>query len=462
MKNLQKNLSHMLVLLLLLFAAMGIYLVYVAAFESDSFITSPFNARVAVDVDDFRRGSIYDIKGSTLAYSQYSSGAYTRIYPFNATFAHVVGYSGVSRAGLELTRNFNMHNLSWEALQRAGNVMFNSELSADYIITTLDSNLQSLIYSRMAGIRGAVVVINPNSGAILAMVSTPGFDPNNVVSNWGQLIADPQAPLLNRATQGLYPPGSTFKVVTALAALKEDPTLADFEFNCTGHATFGDYALQCFGGNAHGLVDMHRAMAVSCNGYFAYIANKIGAQSISAAANSFGFNTPPIFELAATTPQFPMYAPAMDELIQTSIGQGRTLATPLNMAMIAATIANGGFMMQPYIVYGVASGFGGGISRTSPSVQARVMDASYAEILNQMLVLAVNTGTAAPAALSHMQVAGKTGTAQNETGIDHSWFIGHAPAYNPQMALAIIIENTGGGTVATRLAGEIFGQIDID
>ena len=458
MKDLRKNLQHMFWFLIVLFVALAGYFVYVAAIESEDFIANPFNARVAVGDDSIRRGSIYDIHGTAIVQSVYQDGRYVRQYPFGPVFAHTAGYSGMSKAGLELSRNFTMYQLNWELFQRAAHVIAGQELRANSIVTTFDTELQQMIYDAFGTSRGAAVVLNPQTGAILAMVSTPSFDPNYITRDWGNLIGDNEAsPLLNRATQGLYPPGSTFKIVTAVAALQYDAALLDFVFDCTGFITIDDETIQCWGGIAHGRVDMHRAMAVSCNGYFVMIADKIDTAAIIQAAEQLFFNTTIPFELAASVPQFPMGTdPATDELIQTAIGQGRTTATPLNMALIAAAVANGGTVMAPYMVEGVQGGFGGITRTATPRSLGQVIDAQMAAILNEMMIEAVNTGTGTPAALPHIQVAGKTGTAQNATGIDHSWFIGYAPAENPTVALAIIIEGTGGGTRATQLAGRVF------
>ena len=462
MKDLRNRIAHMLWLFAALFAVMGGYLVHVAAFEAEEFIANPFNARVRLYDTGVRRGGIYDADGVVIVESIARDGAYTRQYPFGPVFAHTAGYSDLGRAGLELSRNFTMYRLQWELFQRARHAIFGDELVANSIITTFDAPLQEMIFNALGNSSGAVVVLDPRTGAVLAMVSTPSFDPNRITQEWPGLIANTDAsPLLNRASQGLYPPGSTFKVITAAAALQHDPDLLYHVFECTGHAVFGENVLQCWGGIAHGTVDMSSAMALSCNGFFAALAEKIGPRPIIYAAQAAGFNSPIAFELPAQTPLFPMDTTAtVSELIETSIGQGRTTATPLNMALIAAAIANGGVAMSPYMVDSVVGANGGTISTTSPRMAGRLFEPQTAELLSQMLAQAVTHGTAAPAALPNMQVAGKTGTAQNETGIDHSWFIGHAPADNPTMALAIIIENTGGGTRASQLAGQIFQKLE--
>ena len=461
MDKLRLNIKRVFVTLTIIFVIMGGYLVYMAAFMADTFIASPFNPRVVVYDGGVRRGAIYDRHGRPIAYSAMSYGLYERLYPYNALFAHAVGYSGMSRAGLELAYNFQMQRLSFELFQRARHVVTGHELQANSIVTTFDIELQSLLYNGLSGHRGAAVVIEPSTGAIRAMVSSPSFDPNHIEQSWGALSTDAaNSPLLNRATQGLYPPGSIFKIVSAAAALNYDPALRYFEFTCHGRHTFGDYVLQCAFAQAHGVVDMRRAMAVSCNGYFAYLMHKIGAPYLIAAAEQL--IAPISLDLPRSASQFPMdYNASVDELIQTAIGQGRTLTNPLDMAVMLSAISNGGHIMQPYMVSQVLNHNNNAVITTSPRIMGQVMDAHMAAELNDMLIAVTQEGTGQAARVSGIITAGKTGTAQNVTGVDHSWFIGHAPAENPQVAVAIIIENTGGGPIATQLAGQVFEFINI-
>ncbi|MCL2353929.1 MAG: penicillin-binding transpeptidase domain-containing protein, partial [Defluviitaleaceae bacterium] len=419
------------------------------------FVTSSFNPRINIDMGGLR-GNIYDANGVVLA----TDVDGTRHYPLGVAFAHVVGYSHMSRGGLELVHNFTLTRLHRELTQRTRYAVFDEAPQGNSIQTTIDSDLQVLIHNALGSQRGSVVALDPSTGAILAMVSTPSFNPNQVAENWGSLIEDPSSPLLNRATQGLYPPGSTFKLITTLAALEYNPELAYFTYTCTGVHHFGDETIQCFNATAHGYIGLERAMAVSCNGFFAELATIINSTYITQAAErSALFNQPIPFYLPSSTSRFPMEADAdAEELIQTAIGQGRIAATPLSMALLAATIANNGVMMQPYIVSHAISGHNGNtLSTTTPrTISRNAIPTHHADTLANTMVAAVNNGTASPASLPNIQTAGKTGTAEVEAGPSHSWFIGFAPADNPTIAVAIIIENTGGGPAATNLARQIF------
>jgi len=460
----QKNIKHMFILMFALFVVMAGYFVHVAAVQAAGFVANPFNARVHVGNPAIRRGSIYDAHGEVVVESVLTDGVYTRQYPFGAVFAHVGGFSAHSNSGLELARNFEMYRLNWELAQRFRRAAFGDELEGNSVVTTLDAHLQSLLYNGLAGGRGAAVAIRPQTGEVLAMVSTPGFDPNTIAADWGILSADTlNSPLLNRAASGLYPPGSTFKIVTALAALNYDPNLINFTIDCQGRAIFGENALQCAFAAEHGVVDMTRAMAVSCNIYFATLAQEIGAAQLIATARQLGFNNPIAFELMASTPQFPMsYNTSLSELIETSFGQGRILTTPLHMAILISALANEGMAMHPYIVNRIITPSGGTVSQNLPRQKGQIIPPGDTAIISEMLREAVIIGTGRPAYLPNLPIAGKTGTAENAGGIDHSWFMGFAPVDNPQIAIAVIIEGTGGGPRATLLARDGFVEFLLD
>ncbi|MCL2170705.1 MAG: penicillin-binding transpeptidase domain-containing protein [Defluviitaleaceae bacterium] len=452
--NNNKPMRHMYFLLFVIFLAMAGYFAHMVLVQAPDFVANPFNARVHAGNPGIMRGRIYDANGIILAESLLADGVYSREYPFGAAFAHVVGFSDVSNSGLELSRNFQLYRINRELTQRVRNAIFDESIEANSIFTTLHAPLQLALHEGMGAGGGAAVAISPASGEILAMVATPGFDPNLIAQNWPALSADDRAPLLNRATAGLYPPGSIFKIITALAAL-EYGISPDFYIDCAGRALFDGNNIQCHNQHAHGRTDMAAAMVYSCNIYFAALAQKIGAAPIAEMAARLGFGEAPAFELGAAAPLFPMAADAsIAELVETAFGQGRTLTNPLHMAILAAALANNGMAMNPFIVSHGETPRGTSVFCNLPRQAGQIIPAEHIDIINQMLADVVIYGTGRPAHHSDIQISGKTGTAENPAGPAHSWFMGFAPADAPQIAIAIIIEHTGGGPRATQLARE--------
>lgn len=348
---------------------------------------------------------------------------------------------------------------------------------------TIDDRLQQVAAEALGHEKGSIVAIEPSTGKILAMVSYPTFDSNTVSENWAELNSDDEnSPLLNRATQGLYPPGSTFKIITAASALEVSTKYMDFNFKCTGDTKFGDSILHCYDGKAHGKVDMTSAFAKSCNGYFATVAEEIGNDQLIKTATDFGFNTDLNFPLEYKKASFALKSNSdVKELAATAIGQGKTLTSPLFMAMVTSAIANNGSIMQPYIVDHIETPSGGVRNRTLPTKLLQACDSSTAHKIADMMCEVVRSGTATNASFSvsgkaqvvdkdkvvsdsaitsgaidikqgkysgKITVAAKTGTAENASGDDHAWFVAFAPAEDPQIAVAVILENAGHGSHA--------------
>lgn len=444
-------------LFFVMFALVAFYLTKLVVADARDIASNPYNRRLNVTDGTIRRGYIYDSNNNILVQSNANyGGGFSREYVYGQTFAHLIGYTAQGKTGIEQYYNFEMEKLNWEIIQRISNAVADTELVGNSVVTTLDLGLQQLVYKQLDGKKGAVVVLEPSTGKVLAMASSPGFDPNTINVDWGKLIENENSPLINRGTQGLYPPGSTFKIITAAAAIELDPELVNFEHECTGEAAFDGKVIRCSNSKAHGKVDMKKAMEVSCNTYFATLGEKIGAESLTATAESFYFNKDYGYTLEYNESRFSLpEQPTVSELIETSIGQGRTLATPLNMAMVISAVGNGGQMMTPYVVDSICDKNGNVLRKYYPQSLGQSVKPETAEILNEMLVGVVRDGTGKPASVSGVTVAGKTGTAQNESGKDHSWFVVYAPAEKPTVAVAIILEQTGGGTKATAMAKEI-------
>ena len=289
---------------------------------------------------------------------------------------------------------------------------------------TIDNSLQQQAWSLLAPYTGAAVVLNPRTGEILALVSTPSFDPNlqSLESQWDSDQYRPGRPLLDRATQGLYPPGSTMKIVTASIGLAKDPGLPKETYDCTGEITIQGRVLHDLA--AHGVVDLDSALAVSCDTYFAHLGLEIGAEAFTRGLAGFGWGDPLNLDLPVS--QVPLYRESLQDpngLAEASIGQGRILATPLYMALITGAIGNGGVMMQPYLVQEIRDPDRGVVWTDRPRVLRTVTTPQVADQIIEAMVGVVNGGTGTAAYIPGLTVAGKTGTAENPGGAPHAWFV---------------------------------------
>jgi len=451
--NMRRHMRRVFWLFVFLFALTAGYLIKLATVDARAVASNPYNRRLGAENADRLPGMILDRRGNIIAESVPHDSGYTREYPYGRVFSHILG-THLTKTGVETKYNFDLQKLDMEAWQRLDNLFSDRPVEGNSVVTTLDAGLQQAAYDALAktNLRGAVVAVEPSTGRILASVSAPDFPLGVTTEDWNALLADgADSPLVNRAAQGLYAPGSTFKLLVAAAALEAG--LDGFALDCTGSERFGATVMNCFDGKAHGHMTLDDAMAQSCNVYFAALGEQLGAAALREMAERFGFNQPSAYPLEYSISAFSLTdAAARDEMIETAIGQGKTLATPLQMAMVAAAIANGGLMMNPYILDSVQTRDLRVIEKLMPVSAGTVLSPAIAARLADMMAGVVATGTGKPAQIANVAVAGKTGTAQNETGNDHSWFVGFAPAEQPAIAIAVLLEETGGGTKATALA----------
>ena len=250
------------------------YLIYFNTIKSDDFINSPYNTRQDTFADRVVRGKIMSSDGEVLAQTNVSEdGTEERSYPYNNVFAHVVGYDSNGKSGLESEANFQLLSSHEFFLNQIRNEFMGTKNTGDTVVSTLNADLQTTAYNSLGDRRGAVVALEPSTGKILALVSKPDFDPNTISENWDTLVNDEtNSSLLNRATMGQYPPGSTFKVVTALDYLRTRGSFNGFSFDCQGSITKENHTIQCYNGEVHGTEDFYTAFANSCNCAFAEIA----------------------------------------------------------------------------------------------------------------------------------------------------------------------------------------------
>jgi penicillin-binding protein A len=400
---------------------------------------------------------------------------YFRRYPQGRLAAHVVGYSTAARSRTGLERSLNpaltgsARSLS-SLVDQSLDKLNGKPIIGDTVVTTLDVNGQRAALDALRSTCGAVVALDPRTGRVRVMVSSPSYNPNDVEANFGKIekiraACTPASPLLNRATQGLYPPGSTFKVVTASAAIDSRKYTPSSTFVDPGYCTvYGKRVNNFDTSRPFGTVSLATALQFSVNSVFCNIGLKLGAKQLVKQAKKFGFYERPPLE-TPDSERLPsglyrngrLYDPRRDRDVDAgrmAFGQERLLVTPEQMAMVAGTIGNDGILMRPYVVDRIVTPNGKTRSKTKPTKIRRAVSPAAARDIGAMMVRAVQAGTGTAAQISGLEIGGKTGTA--ETGVDGNnttWFIAFAgdPGKKPKLAIAVVLQNqslTGGATAA--------------
>lgn len=465
MDSVNSRILHVFIAMGVLFAGLILMMTWFELWGKNAVMSSSFNRRLMAEEAQILRGSVLDRNDTVLALSEGAEGARVRVYPYGNLYAHVLGYDSLTYGKTLLEARYNDALLGRDGLtliNRVGSLISGDRQVGHSLTLTLDHALQKKARELLGGSRGAVVALDPATGEVLAMVSTPDYDPNGdrLEERWPALIEDENSPLLPRAVMGLYPPGSTFKVVTAAAALEKG--LGDRVMEDPGSIVIDGKTVSNAGGKAYGEIDMARALAVSSNVYFAKLAEELGAPALTAQAGRAGIGSRLAFDIPASESRMGSAEMGQTELAATGIGQGKLLVTPLQMALLSAGIANDGVIMKPYLVSGVTDASGRMLKGARQEVLHTFTDPATAGALTDMMTGVVKSGTGTRAKISGIAVAGKTGTAQNEKssqgeGFDHAWFIGFAPAENPRIAVAVLLEyqGKGGGQAAAPIAGKL-------
>ena len=447
-----------------IFLIMLIYISYYSYANRQTLMDNSYNTRQQILLKQNSRGRIISRDGDILAYSEVNEeGKETRIYPYGKEFAHVVGYSTNGKAGIEALANYYLINTSIDLSDKVAADTRGEKYPGDSCYTTLDVKLQEVAYNALSARKGAIVVSDPKTGEILAMVSKPDFDPGTIKQEWDSLIADtsPDAKLLNRATQGLYPPGSTFKIITSLAYIKEHPQdYNNYRFTCSGRINIEGESISCFHGETHGSLDFIKSFAESCNSSYANIGVSINRKVFSDTLDQLMFGKElPIDLLYSKSSAKIDENTQTGDVMQLSIGQGATSMSPMHLNMITCAIANNGMLKKPYLITEIKSEDGKVVKSFSSEDYKRLMTAQQAQILTGMMEEVVNSGTASKLKGLSYTAAGKTGSAEftDTTTDSHAWFTGFAPAEDPQVCVTIIVENAGsGGSFAVPIAKRIF------
>jgi peptidoglycan glycosyltransferase len=468
MNNILNNIKKVMFVFLLCFIGLISYMTYFEMVEGPSIVNSNYNRRLWIKRNEVLRGTIYDRNGTALTRSYpVSAETQKREYTGGSIFAHVLGYVNEKYGITGLERKYDQELMTTDVKDSLKSLIENKGKSmkkvGNSVKTTLDSATQKEAYNLLGNNKGAVVVLNPKTGAVIALVSKPSFNPNDLDSIWSDINKDSSRPLLNRATAGLYPPGSTFKTVTAVSALENIGNVQNKTINDTGSVQIGsDYQLHNYNGEVLGSIDFEQAYAHSSNVYFGTLGLELGNDNLKRTAEEFYFNkTIPTDGIPVEQSHFPtLKSYEKGSIAQSAIGQSSDLASPLQMAVVVSTIANGGTMMKPHLVDSVITNSGKVVKTISPESAGQIISSDIANTMKNMMKSVVDYGTGTQASLNGIQVAGKTGTADNEEmgagSPPHSWFIGFAPYDDPQVAVAVIVENGGqGGVLAASIASQV-------
>ena len=462
----------------LLFALLVGFTSYWAVVDAEGLEDNPDNRRALIEEQTIPRGLIYASDGRTVLArnrSERRSGTriFVREYPQGATFAHPVGYSFIQngRRSLELSRNDDLVGEESEFESIFSGIEGRDREGLD-VVTNLDVRGTQAAVAGLAGRKGSVVAIEPQTGKVRVMVSIPEYDPNLITSRFGQINRDPNRPLLNRATEERYPPGSTFKAVTAAAALDSGKVRPESIIDGSSPKVISGTPLANSGGQSFGAISFTDALTNSVNTVFAQVGESIGRETLVEYMRRFGFFEDPELDY----PGFQMIPSGVlngeGEFVEdgfdvgrVAIGQGglegQILSTPLQMALVAAAIGNDGKLMRPQLTDRVVRKDGRVSERIRADLQSQVMKPESADQLAAMMSRVVEEGTGTAAALSGIPVAGKTGTAEvgSAAQFTQPWFIAFAPVDQPRMAIAVTVEQqpsgSQGGTVAAPIAASV-------
>jgi peptidoglycan glycosyltransferase len=468
-----RQIARLSLIATLLILVLAVFTARWSVIDATALKNEPLNRRPLLEQQQIPRGLILARDNSKIAENRHvgthQNKRYYRVYPQNNVFSHAAGYAFVSRgsSGLEQSQNDVLSGTAGD-LGSFFDEIAGGPSQGDDIKTALDPEAQKTAISALAGRQGAIVAMDPRSGAVQVMASQPDYNPNDIPAKFAELNRQSNSPLFNRATQGQYPPGSTFKVVTAAAGLDSGKYTPDSQISGKNNKVISGVPLQNFGGENFASISLTDALTHSVNTVFGEMGEKLGKKTMFDYMTRFGFNAKPPLDY----PRSQMFAsgeykngklldansPSVD-VGRMAIGQDKLQVTPLQMAMVASAVANDGKLMRPHMVEKVVGPDGRTKDTIGSDEQSRVMSEKSASELNQMMRHVVESGTGTAAQLQGIQVAGKTGTAEAPGGFNDAWFIAFAPADNPKVAVAVVVEHAQqsqtGGEVAAPLAAQV-------
>lgn len=455
-----KRIVTLLSLFCLAFLILAGFLTFFQIFSAKKVKKNNYNKRLWINEDAVLRGKFLDRNGNVLAHSERTENGQKRVYEHGNLYSHIIGYSyrQYGKTGLEMALNNSLLNISPNmAINDIKNLVLKNDIGND-VKLTINHSSQDKARKLLNGRKGSVIAMNPKTGEVYAMVSLPDFNVSNLDAEWRNITESKESPLLNRGLQGLYQPGSVFKIITAS---KGSETGIDNTFQCTGTLKVDGYEFKDYSKKGHGKLTRKEALAKSCNTYFINESNNFTKEEFLDIAERFMINKDIPFELSIAKSLYPIDNISKTEYAASLIGQGKTLMTPMNMLLVTSSIANDGVMMKPYLVDEIVNKNGTVVEKSKQRELARPVSSGTANDVKVMMRAVVESGTGTGASIKNVKVAGKTGTAENPSGKAHSWFTGFAPYDDPKVAVVVMLEEDGqtGGKTAAPVARDLMIEI---
>lgn len=452
-----------------MFIALIIHVCYFQIFQAETIINNTYNKRQNLFADSVVRGSILSSDGKVLAETIVNEdGEEIRNYPYNEVFAHAVGYSTNGTTGVESIANFSLLRSNTSIVNQVYNFLYGYKNPGDTVITTFDSQLQKVAYEALGNYDGAVVVMEPDTGNILAMVSKPDFNPNSVLTDYESIIGTGEngetgSSLYNRVTQGSYTPGSIFKIITTLEYVRQNTNYTSYSFDCTGEVTVENVNIHCVNNNVHGHLDLTHAFAYSCNCAFSTMGLTLDMDRYAQTCKKLLFNSSLPIQYPYTKSSFTVDGNSNTaEIMRASFGQHTTTVSPLHMVLITSAIANDGVLMTPKVIDRVINDAEITVTKYEDEKYSELLTKEEAQYLQECMRAGVELGSASALRSERYTAYGKTGSAQVSDVNDdtHGWFVGYATNEEGKtIAIAVIVEKKGhGSTYAVPIAKKVFEE----
>lgn len=461
MRGLRHNIKAILTVFILMFVVLLGYIGYSVVVNGTEWFVSSYNPRLTKQKQNVIAGKITDRNGVVLAYSNESGDRlYNDDSAIRMALCHAIGDPyGLATTGIENFHAKYLLGFNENVFERIYQAVAYEKRRGDDVTSTLDAELSKYVYQQMGDYNGACVVMNYQTGEVLASVSKPGFDLRSVKDFDAENAEGSE--LMNRVTMGNYTPGSVFKTITASAAIMNKPSMLEKTYSCTGKREYETGTVTCYNNAVHGNQTFAKAYANSCNVAFTEMADELGRSTIKSTAEKWGFNED--FLLQEMQLRKSSYEPAGDDsqlnFVWSAVGQYKDIVTPMHMCMIVSAVANDGVMMEPKLLKAVTNSMGVEYKQISPKEYKRPLDSEDAATLREMMIQTVQGGTGTKADVSGHTVGGKTGTAEvsdNKNVKPHSWFTGFVYEDSSPIAIAIVLEHAGSGSsAATPAAGNI-------